>query len=173
MPTGNILTDNDKRRLSAHIQSIQRARSPQQLVELARRYTHQAMKEIAGLAGVEPDWSLPKLRVLDKFGTLVEVDQEVAPAVKLKALEILLDRGYGKAPQAIAVTGDPSASELVKLTIEERIAAIKRDREQRGSTTDLEASEIVEAEPADPLREERPQVNVTPAAPTPRAEDFL
>jgi hypothetical protein len=164
-------TVNEKQALAVHVKSLQRARTPQQLVELARRYTLPALKEIAGLAGVEPQWTLPKLRVLDKFGNLVEVDQEVPPAVRLKALEILLDRGYGKAPQSIAVTADASASDLVKLTIEERIAAIKRDRENRGNTTDLEASEIVEVEP----EPEKPQVNVTPppAPPETKAEDFL
>lgn len=145
------------------IRNMQRAgRHPQQIVDLARGYTMAAVKKLAVLGGLVNE-KLPKIKVLNKDGVVVEVDQEIPASVMLKALELLIERGYGKAPQAILIGNERALGADGKaLTIEEKIAAIKASREAQGQTTDLEASEITEVETAAPDRQAAP-INITPA----------
>jgi len=135
-------------------------RHPQQVVEMARRYTTMAIKKLAMLGGLT-DEKLPRIQVMNKHGDIVEVDQEIPAAVQLKALELLIERGYGKAPQAILLSNEGNLSGSgPALTIEQKIAAIKAARDQQGQTTDLEASEITEVE-SDQMQ------NVTPEPDSP------
>jgi hypothetical protein len=158
------------------MRNLQRAgRHPQQIVELARTYTMAAVKRLAMLGGLTNE-KLPKIKVLNKEGEVVEVDQEIPAATQLKALELLIERGYGKAPQAILIGNDNSLTNPngeKPLTIEEKIAAIKASREAQGQTTDLEASEITEVEVADdvPPPTGDKMRNVTPAEPN--ASDLI
>ncbi len=161
---------------AANLRSLQRGgRHPQQIVDLARKYTGPAMRKMALLAGLIPGEALPKIKVLDRLGNLVEVDQVVPPNVQLAACEVLIDRGYGKAPQAIFLGNESSLGDAGKsMTIEEKIAMIRAQREMQGKTHDLEASEIVEAETTTPT--ETRMVNVTPqpsAVPTPDPRDDI
>ncbi len=115
-------------------------REPEAIIALARKHTTWALKKIVELANGKAG---DPVRVLDKNGVVVEIDVEVPASVQLKACEIILERGYGKAPQAIMLGQDGSLGEagVHLLPIAERILAIKAAREQRGNTTDLEASE--------------------------------
>lgn len=153
---------------AANLRSLQRGgRHPQQIVDLARKYTGPAMRKMALLAGLIPGEALPKIKVLDRLGNLVEVDQVVPANVQLAACEVLIDRGYGKAPQAIFLGNESSLGEGGSaMTIEQKIAAIRAQREMQGKTHDLEASAIVEAETT-----ETRMVNVTPAPQPPAAPD--
>lgn len=130
-------------------------RDIQQVVALARKHTTWALKKIVELANGNAG---KPVRVLNKDGVVVEIDVEVPASVQLKACEIIIERGYGKAPQAIMLGQDGTLGEagVHLLPIAERILAIKAAREQRGNTTDLEASEqdepeTIEIEPATPL----------------------
>lgn len=115
-------------------------RSPEAIIALAREHTTWALKKVVELAQGRAG---PPVRVLNKDGVVVEIDVEVPATVQLKACEIILERGYGKAPQAIMLGQDGTLGEAAEhlLPIAERILAIKAAREQRGSVTDLEASE--------------------------------
>lgn len=116
-------------------------KNPEAVIALARKHTTWALKKIVELAqGKAGD----PVRVLNKDGVVVEIDVEVPASVQLKACEIILERGYGKAPQAIMLGQDGSLGDGASphlIPIAERILAIKAAREQRGNTTDLEASE--------------------------------
>jgi len=159
---------------------------PVQLAEYARRYTLRALERIAQLAGIS-DKPLEKVKVLDPGGRVVEIDLEVPAATQLKALELLLNRGYGTAPQAIRIDvgGDgPPVEGALALTIKERIAALRAETEKQGQTTDLEASEVSEVDDAQPsatavalaavMSPPREEKNVTPSPqPTPSAAELV
>ena len=74
--------------------------------------------------------------------------QGVPPAVQLRAAELLIERGYGKAPQAILLRDDTgsNSSSVHAIPIMERIAQLKAARDAQGSVTDLEASELTVVE---------------------------
>lgn len=85
----------------------------------------------------------------------------VPPAVQLRAAELLIERGYGKAPQAILLRDDTgtNAGSVHAIPIMERIAQLKAARESQGSVTDLEASELTvvdETHTSDLIRVESP-----------------
>jgi len=68
-------------------------------------------------------------------------------AMRLKAAELILERGYGKAPQAVLVKDESSVANGVHgLPILDRIKGLIAARENQGSTVDLEASELQEAD---------------------------
>lgn len=104
---------------------------PRKIVLEARKYTVQAVKILASIMEGECG--------LDKQGVPVEVPA----AVRIRAAELLIERGFGKSPQAI-VLKDESSNQLGGLhsiPIAERIAALKAAKEQQGQTVDLEASQ--------------------------------
>ena len=104
---------------------------PRKIVLEARKYTVQAVKILASIMEGECG--------LDKQGVPVEVPA----AVRIRAAELLIERGFGKSPQAI-VLRDESSNQLGGLhsiPIAERIAALKAAKEQQGQTLDLEASQ--------------------------------
>lgn len=94
------------------------------IVELARRYTAKSIQTLGD--------------------TLVD---DTAPvAVRIKCAEILLDRAYGKAPQAVLVAdaaGEAAKLGVHALPILERIRMLKEAKDGP-VTTDLEASELTE-----------------------------
>lgn len=120
------------------------------VIELARKHTAHAIQKLVDLM----EGKGGKVWVLSKEGQLVQIDVEVPAAVQAACAEKLLERGYGKNPQAILIQDDTPEGRRT-LTIQEKIAAIRSQRENAGSTTDLEASEITEvlALPAAPVRE--------------------
>ena len=100
-------------------------------------------------------------KALSKLVELMNNDDGTVPVViQLRAAEVLLERGYGKAPQAIVMRDDTVRERgLHALPIADRILALKQAREMQGgvssatsvssipsaashTTTDLEASEI-------------------------------
>lgn len=138
------------------------AGNPRALVDLARLHTSNAIRIIAEL--MEGKGGVTK--VLGEDGKLVEIPVEVPAAVRLKAAELLIERGYGKAPQSITIdqTTHLSVGER-HLSIAEKIIAIKAAALTAGNTTDLEAGAVTEL-PAPEGRE------ILPIA-AQRAEEFL
>lgn len=128
-----------------------------QVVQKARTYTWQAIDKIfelmCGKAG--------QITTVDKNGDVVVIDVEVPAAVQMKAAEALLDRGWGKAPQAIMLKTDsplnlPEGEEKC-FTVQEKIQMLLQAKLGEGGTTvDLEASELREVpeEKAEPKRVE-------------------
>lgn len=123
------------------------ARSMHQLIALARSATPNAMRVLVNMAlgqkmidGKMQDWpGLP-------------------PAVQLRAIEILFERGYGKVPQAIDLKGDQPGAGAQAIPILERIERLRQQMLDSSTTRDLEASEIQEiADEVLPV-----EVNVTP-----------
>lgn len=135
-----------KKALSKHTASIARAEdvtssrvkptiSASGLVALARNYSRKA---------------------IDTMSRIME-DESTPPAVRIRAAEILLERGYGKAAQAVVV-GNADGSPMVgpqMLSIAERIAALKKAKETKDDTIDLEANSFVEV----------PELDQEPVAP--------
>ena len=99
------------------------------LISLARKYSTQAIVVLQ---------------------TVMQDDKQPA-AVRVRAAELLLERGYGKAPQAVMV-GNADGQPLVgpqALSIAERIAHLKVAEEQKvedAKTVELEASAVTEVE---------------------------
>lgn len=127
------------------------ASDPMMVVFKAREYTVDAIKVLVGLMrGELPEGSLNT--------------QGVPPAVQLRAAEVLIERGYGKSPQAILLKDDTgsNATSVHAIPILERIAQIKATQAALGQTTDLEASEAVD------LADDEPDPNAVI-----RAEDII
>jgi len=106
-----------------------RSAEPMILVFKAREYTTAAIEKLNSLMNGEmPDGS----------------EGMVPAAVQLRAAEVLIERGYGKAPQAIMLKDDTSSNALSvhAVPILERIAQLKAARDAQGTVTDLEASEL-------------------------------
>ena len=121
---------------------------PYQLVALARKHTQPALLKLIDLMNGRAG----KMKVL-VHGEVKEVDIEVPAAVQAKCAEIIIERGYGKAPQAILIKDDNANRSLIEaIPIAERIRLIAARHEERGQTRDLEASEqsdpVIELEPA-------------------------
>lgn len=114
-------------------------REMRQLVEYAREKSLWALKQMVKLA----EGKAGEMRVLNKDGVVVTIDIEVPAAVQQRALEFIIERAYGKAPQAILL--ETGATDLKfgpnAIPIMERIAALQEARQLQGATTDLEASE--------------------------------
>lgn len=79
--------------------------------------------------------------------TLAEVMQDDKQPVvaRVRCAEILLERGYGKAPQAVLIgdVSDAQKTGIHALSILDRIAQL-REAKDGPVTTDLEASEVTE-----------------------------
>lgn len=98
--------------------------TPQHIVNISRSYSTKALKT---LAEVMEDSSQPVI-------------------ARVRCAEILLERGYGKAPQAVLVadaTSDAQRTGIHALSIMDRIAQL-REAKDGPVTTDLEASEVTE-----------------------------
>jgi hypothetical protein len=97
------------------------------LVNLARRYSTAAITTL----------------------NTIMLDEKQPAAVRVRAAELLLERGYGKAPQAVMV-GNADGQPLVgpqALSIAERIAHLKVAEDQKvedARTVELEASAVTE-----------------------------
>lgn len=139
MPKGVPRVDNPL--ALSRVTNSRAGKNPAQLVALARTHTLSALHRIIDLMNGKGG----KMKVMNSDGQTVEIDVEVPAAVQARCAEIILDRGYGKAPQAILMSTDEGKALGVQaLPIAERILAIKAARERAGETTDLEASEITE-----------------------------
>lgn len=135
MPKGIPARD---RSLHGRSWAAQAGRDPRQIITLARSYTAAALRKIVDLMNGKGG----KATVLNADGIAVEVDIEVPAAVQLKAAELVIERGYGKSPQAIILQDDTAAPDmLTAIPIAERIIAIKAARDAAGQVTDLEASQ--------------------------------
>lgn len=119
-----------------------------QVVQKARTYTWQAIDKIfelmSGKAG--------QITVLDKNGNLVVVDVEVPASVQMKAAEVLLERGWGKSPQAIMLKTDSplnlNEGDDRRFTVQEKIKMLLQAKiGESDKAMDLEASEIREEKP--------------------------
>ncbi len=97
--------------------------TPQHIVNISRSYSTKALQ------------------------TLAEVMQDDAQPVvaRVRCAEILLERGYGKAPQAVLIgdVSDAQKTGIHALSILDRIAQL-REAKDGPITTDLEASEVTE-----------------------------
>lgn len=161
MPKGSSQTfpapTRDDPNLYALANLRRRGGDPYQLVALARKHTPDALRKIINLMNGKAG----TMKILVR-GELTEVDVEVPAAVQAKCAELVIERGYGKAPQAILIKDDEASREMRQaLPIAERIKLITAAREERGSTTDLEASE-----------QDDPVIELTPALPTPRVAAY-
>jgi hypothetical protein len=106
-----------------------RSAEPMLIVNKAREHTIEAIEKLRSLMNGEmPDGS----------------EGMVPAAVQLRAAEVLIERGYGKSPQAILLKDDSGSNALSvhAVPILERIAQLKAARDAQGSVTDLEASEM-------------------------------
>lgn len=93
--------------------------NPRLLVDAARRHTFRSLSII--------------VQIME--------DPEVSMAIRLRAAEIVLERGYGKAPQAVLVGTESVGPEGVQaIPIIERIMALRAAKD-RGPVVDLENSE--------------------------------
>lgn len=146
---GNI---SSKRRAERRFISGQHRRVHQPdlrvVVELAQSYSIRAVHRLAQLM----EGSAGKMKVQNPAtGDIEEVEVPVPPAVQVRAAEALLERGWGKAPQAIVVKpGDaPPSESLLQLTILERIAHLRAAMNDSAQVVDLEAADHLQlAEPA-------------------------
>ena len=99
-------------------------RNPELLVKLAREQTQEALRTLINIMA----------------------DLEQPGAVRVRAAELLLERGWGKTPQQIVLHDADGAIGMAAIPLMERIAAIKAAR-SGGETIELEASELTEAKP--------------------------
>lgn len=120
---------SDDTRLAGATTRLAKRSTPQVLVALARKYTEEAIEGILEIAR----------------------DETAAPAVRMKGWEIILERGYGKSPQAILVAEERVPGEngtVQELPIRERvkmlIAAKQVHDDEIEHTLDLEAGAITE-----------------------------
>lgn len=115
-------------------------------------------------------------RALNILVELME-DPEMPPPVRLRAAEVLLDRGWGKAAQSIAVdVKDSTPSGVLGLSIMERVAQLKAAAANPG-TVELEPSEarVINDDDEPEHEQAKPEPkNVTPTpAPSPENHEEL
>jgi hypothetical protein len=128
---------------------------PLEIVNLARTYAPEAIQRL--------------LTVMQ--------GEDTPPAVVVKCAEVILERAYGKAPQAVLI-GDANSQQqsgMTSIPVLERVAAILEARNVTSSTRDLEASEItVEGEMVDTTPPPPPEpINVTPPTPPDTGDDLI
>jgi len=115
-------------------------REMRQLIEYAREKSLWALKQMVKLA----EGQAGTMRVLDpKSGGVVTIDIEVPASVQQRALEFIVERAFGKAPQAILLDAGETQAKFGPnaIPIVQRILAIQQARDELGSTITLEASE--------------------------------
>ena len=119
-------------------------KTPKEVIYLARMNASVAMKRLVdlmnGIGG--------KKTIVNKDGEEVEVDIEVPAAVQARCAEIILERGYGKTPQALLLQTESLINAEQTLTIAQKIVALRQAREEEERTRNLEASEVQEVPPA-------------------------
>lgn len=116
------LTSADKTLISRKAFSLAR-RDPHAIVELARTYSTKAVQFLA--------------RIMD--------DDKQPVATRVRCAEVLIERGYGKAPLAVLVGTEPGTQlDGRTMTIAERIVALKMAQERGGQTLELEGSAVHE-----------------------------
>lgn len=132
-----------------------------QVVELARKYTTRAIQKIVDLM----DGKAGEVTTLDKEGNVVTIQIEVPATVQAKCAEILLERGYGKSPQAILLRTDSPLGledgEKHDLSVEDKIRLLL-EAKARGGVVDLEASEVGETVMIEENAGKPPEKRVTP-----------
>lgn len=100
---------------------IANSNNPHVLVTLARKHTSSAMATI--------------IKLME--------DPLNPPAVRLRAAEIVIERGYGKAAQSILIEDKSTLGVGAQaMTIAERIVALKMAQERGGQTVELENSSV-------------------------------
>lgn len=96
-----------------------RLKDPKALIQLARTHTEEALNTIIILMQSEGS----------------------PPAVRMRCAEILIERGYGKAPQAILIQDErPEVDGRVPLM--DRVAALRAATLVEGVVIELEASQL-------------------------------
>ena len=163
MLKGAVMSEEQKAKIaSSRNRLLITGRDPHQIVALARKHTVSAMLVLVKLMNGEGG----KAKTMNKDGIMEEVDVQVPPQVRARCAEIVLERGYGKSPQAILVKDDSNIpGGIHAIPIMERIAMIAQARSELGSVTDLEASEQDEV---------TVEVLQLPAAPAPaKVEDVI
>jgi hypothetical protein len=112
------VTKAENRLVSSRVKALNNM-TPVKLVEIARNYS---VKSVQFLAATLEDPDMP-------------------PAVRLRAAEILLDRGWGKAAQSVSVeVRDANPGGVLALSIMERVAQLKAAASVPG-TVELEPSD--------------------------------
>lgn len=128
----SVLTEGQKKERRGEALALAR-RDPQQIINLARQYT------------------VDSVRMLVKLMK----DEKQPGAVRAKCAEIIIERGYGKAAQAITIEDNSLLGAGAQaLSIAEKIVAL-RMAQDRGATIDLENSQLklVEAVPAEAVED--------------------
>lgn len=97
-----------------------RGRDPEILVRLAREQTTEALRHLVNIMQ----------------------DLEQPGAVRVRAIELLLERGWGKTPQQIFINDDSSVG-MAAIPIMDRVAAL-RAAMSGGETIELESSQLLE-----------------------------
>jgi len=130
------------------------------VINLARERSKQAILKLEKLMNGDAG----TIKVMNpKTGELMTVPVEVPATVQAKCAELIIERAYGKSPQAILVDDGKNLLQDRTLTVAEKIVALQQAREA-GPSTDLEASEIteVDATPALALPEPAPNSTINP-----------
>jgi hypothetical protein len=121
------------------------------LVEAARSYSVAAVKFLAGALE----------------------DPDLPPAVRLRAAEILLDRGWGKAAQSVSVeVRDANPGGVLAMSIMERVAQLKAAASIPG-TVELEPSDARVITDEDDGLDHLAAKPVEPITPSDSPEDLL
>lgn len=127
------------------------ARDPKAVIDMARDHTRKA------------------------FATIVSImeDEEAPVAIRERCAEFVIERGYGKAPQAVLVdVNDSTGGGLTTLSVAERILALRQAKDRGSTPIELENSEATEVEalPAPSVATPAPQPTPAPAR---EGEDLL
>jgi hypothetical protein len=112
----NLQAERDNNRRSKALTG----RQPEIIIRLARQQTEEAIRHLINIMG----------------------DLEQPGAVRVRAIELLLERGWGKTPQQIILSDPTLQLGMGAIPLMERIAALKEA--SQGQTIELEASEISE-----------------------------
>jgi hypothetical protein len=121
MPKGNPgVKKTELAKMHERQTKIYAGRTPEILVRLAREQTTEAIRHLVNIMS----------------------DLEQSGAVRVRAAELLLERGWGKTPQQIILSDPGSTLGMAAIPLLDRIAGIKAAA--RGETIDLEASQLTE-----------------------------
>lgn len=121
--------------------------TPAEKQDLANRSKRFAMHNPQAIVALARKHSSAAVRILAQ----IMEDEEAPPAVRVKAAEVIIERGYGKAPMAVTIDDkSPGGGEVSGriLSIAEKIIMLKLASEQRGETMDLENSQLQLVGPA-------------------------
>jgi hypothetical protein len=139
LPTEMKAQQEAMRRTSHKRASILLKENPYEVVKIARSNTVRAVNVLIAMLN----------------------DEEQPGAVRVRCAEIILDRGWGKAPQQLVVSEGESGLAVSGMSIFEKIAAIKNASDSTEGTIELEASALVPA-PQQPVEEAHAEVSPDP-----------